>query len=93
MMILFNFLGTEICVIDASSQTHVNVVVLPYDNATSSRVDLIPVSVGVNSTYRVVTKVDADREVHDDLIFNILLNHENISFRASAIRRQHTRPN
>jgi hypothetical protein len=50
-------------VIDASSQTHDIVTVKPHDNSTAERVQLVPVSLGVNSTYKVLTKQIPDREV------------------------------
>ena len=60
----FSLLGTEIVVIDASSQTNDVVTVKPHDSSTAERVKLVPVSVGVNSTYRVLTKQIPDREVN-----------------------------
>ncbi|CAC5415598.1 unnamed protein product [Mytilus coruscus] len=55
-------IGTEFVVIDASSQTNDVVKVIPHNNATAARISLIPVKVGVNSTYRAVTKLIPDRE-------------------------------
>ena len=49
--------------IDASSQTNDIVTVKPHDISTAERVKLVPVTVGVNSTYKVLTKQIPDREV------------------------------
>lgn len=55
--------GTSFVVIEASSQTNDVVTVTPHDNATAARISLVPVKVGVNSTYMALTKLIPDREV------------------------------
>ncbi|VDH90874.1 Hypothetical predicted protein [Mytilus galloprovincialis] len=55
-------IGTSFVVIEASSQTNDVVTVTPHDNATAARISLVPVKVGVNSTYMALTKLIPDRE-------------------------------
>lgn len=55
--------GTSFVVIDASSQTNDVVTVTPHDSATAARITLVPVKVGIHSTYRALTKLIPDREV------------------------------
>lgn len=49
--------------IDASSQTNDVVTVTTHDSATAARITLVPVKVGIHSTYRALTKLIPDREV------------------------------
>ncbi|XP_052070695.1 protocadherin Fat 3-like isoform X3 [Mytilus californianus] len=71
--------GTEIVIIDASSQTNDEVTVTTHDNATASRVFLFPTIVGINSTYIVALKKIPDREVERTwyLTFQAHDNHGN----------------